>query len=42
MKYVSGADNAKADTFNKKVKLQGNKKPLGAILKLNKDKKSQV
>ena len=32
-------DNTKADTLNKKAELQGNKKPLDAILRINKDSK---
>ena len=32
-------DNIKADIFSRKAELQGNKKPLGAMLRLNKDGK---
>ena len=32
-------DNAKADTLSRKVKLQSSKKPLDAILYINKDSK---
>ena len=39
IKYVSRIENIKVDTLNKKAELQGNKKPLGAILKLNKNRK---
>ena len=39
IKYISGTDNVRVDIFSKKAELQGNKKPLGMILKLNKDKK---
>ena len=39
IEHVSGIDNIKADIFSKKAELQGNKKPLGAILKLNKNRK---
>ena len=39
IKYVSGIDNIKVDILSRKVELQGNKKPLGVILKLNKDRK---
>jgi len=39
IKYVSGTDNIKADILSKKVELQGNKKPLEVILKLDKDRK---
>ena len=37
IKYVSGTDNIKADALSRKAELQGNEKPLGAILRLNKD-----
>ena len=36
---VSGINNIKTDALSRKVELQGNKKPLGAILRLNKDRK---
>ncbi len=39
IKYINGIDNKRADALNRKVELQGNKKPLSIILKLNKDKK---
>ena len=39
IKYISRIDNTRADTLSKKIELQGNKKPLGIILRLNKDKK---
>ncbi len=39
IKYISGIDNVKADIFSRKAELQGNEKPLGVILRLNKDKK---
>ena len=39
IKYISRTDNIRADTLSRKAELQGNKKPLGAILKLNKDRK---
>ena len=39
IKHISKIDNIRADTLSKKAELQGNKKPLGAMLKLNKDKK---
>ena len=39
IKHVSRIDNIKVDIFSKKAELQGNKKPLGAILRLNKDRK---
>ena len=39
IKYSSETDNIKADILSRKAELQGNKKPLGIILKLNKDRK---
>ena len=39
IKYVSGIDNIRADIFSRKAKLQRGEKPLGVILKLNKDRK---
>ena len=39
IKYISGIDNKRVNVFSRKVELQGNKKPLGVILKLNKDRK---
>ena len=39
IKYIKGIDNTKADTLNKKVELQGSKKPLDAILYMDKDSK---
>ena len=39
IKYVSGIDNIRVDTLSRKAELQGGEKPLGAILKLNKNKK---
>ena len=39
IKYVNETDNVKANIFSKKAELQGNKKPLGIILKLGKDRK---
>ena len=32
-------DNTKADTLNKKIKLQSSKKPLDAILRIDKNSK---
>ena len=32
-------DNIRVDILSKKAELQGNKKPLSAILRLNKDRK---
>ena len=39
IKYIKGIDNIRADTLSRKTELQGNGKPLGVILKLDKDKK---
>ena len=39
IKYINGKDNKRVDILNKKAELQGNKKPLGAILRLNKVRK---
>ncbi len=39
IKHISGTDNIKADTLSRKAELQGNKKPSGAILRLNKDRR---
>ena len=39
IKYISRTDNTRADAFSKKAELQGNKKPLGVILKLDKDRR---
>ena len=39
IKYISGTHTKRADTLNKRVELQENKKPLSTILKLNKDRK---
>ena len=39
IEHISGIDNARADTLSRKVKLQGNKKPSGIILRLDKDRK---
>ena len=39
IKYIKEIDNAKADIFSKKVKLQGSKKLLNTILRLNKNRK---
>ena len=39
IKHISETENARADALSRKVELQGNKKPLGIILKLNKDGK---
>ena len=39
IEHIKGIDNAKANAFSWKVKLQGLKKPSGAMLKLYKDEK---
>ena len=39
IKHVKGLDNAKADIFNRKEKLQNNNKVLEALLKLNENGK---
>jgi hypothetical protein len=39
IKYIKGINNIKADTLSRKIKLQGSEKLLGAILRINKDKK---
>jgi len=37
IQYTKGTDNARADALSRKAKLQNNKKPLGAILRKDKD-----
>ena len=39
IKHINRIDNARVDILNRKAELQGNKKPLGAILRLNKNRK---
>jgi hypothetical protein len=39
IKYIKGTDNVRADTLSKKTELQGSKKLLGVILRINKDRK---
>ncbi len=39
IEYISGTDNIRADILSRKAELQGNKKPLNAILWLDKDRK---
>jgi len=39
IKHVSRIDNVRADILSRKAELQGNEKPLGVILRLDKDKK---
>ena len=39
IEHVKGTDNARVDALSWQVKLQGTKKPSGAILKLHKDGK---
>ena len=36
---MKGTDNIRVNTLNKKIKLQGSKKPLDAILRINKNSK---
>ena len=37
IQYTKGTKNARVDALSRKAELQGTKKPLGALLKLNKD-----
>ncbi len=39
IKHISRTDNIRANMLNRKVELQGNEKPLSAMLRLNKDRK---
>ena len=39
IKHIKGMDNTRADTLSKKIELQGSKKPLNAILRINKNRK---
>src|SRR6266567_5124786 len=39
IKHISRTDNTRADILSRKAELQGNKKPLGAILRLDKDRR---
>jgi len=39
IKYISGIDNIRADTLSRKAELQGGEKPLGVMLKIDKDRK---
>ena len=39
IEHVKGIDNIKADILSKKAELQGSKKPLDAILYINKNRK---
>ena len=39
IKYISGIDNIRVDILNRKAELQRNKKPLGVILRLDRDRK---
>ena len=39
IKHIKGTNNIKADTLSRKVKLQGNKKLLDVILRIDKDSK---
>ena len=38
IQYIKGTKNARADTLSRRAELQNNKKPLGAILRKDKDK----
>jgi len=39
IKYIKGIDNARVNALSRKVKLQGDKKVKGAILKIDKNGK---
>ena len=39
IKYIKGTDNVKANTLSRKLELQGSKKLLNAILRIDKDSK---
>jgi len=39
IEYIKGTDNTRVDAFNRKVKLQSNKKVKRAILRINKNGK---
>ena len=39
IKHISGKNNKRADALSRRAELQGNKKPLGAILKLDQNRK---
>ena len=39
IKYIKGTNNTKADTLSRKAELQGSKKPLDAILRIDKNSK---
>ena len=39
IKYIKGTNNIKADAFSRKVELEGNKKLLNIILRIDKDGK---
>jgi hypothetical protein len=39
IKHIKGTDNIKADILSRKTKLQSNKKLLGVILHINKNRK---
>ena len=38
IQYTKGTNNVRVDILSRKAKLQNDKKPLGALLKLNQDK----
>ena len=39
IKYINRKDNKRTDALSRRVELQGNKKPLRVILRLDKDRK---
>ena len=39
IKYIKGTDNIRVNTLSKKIELQGNKKLLNVMLRINKDSK---
>jgi len=39
IKHINRTDNKRADALSRRAELQGNKKPLGAMLRLDKDGK---
>ena len=39
IKHISRTENTQVDTLSRKAELQGNERPLGVILKLNKNRK---
>ncbi len=39
IKHINRKDNKRADALSRRVELQGNEKPLGVMLRLNKDRR---